>query len=447
MKKTLEQKKKELQDTLEMLEKGVKEVFESDKFREYLDTMSKFHNYSPKNILWIQMQKPDATKIAGMKAWNKLGRKVIKGQKSLKVLAPFKHKKEVEMDKLNPKTGKPILDKGGKAVKEKQTLEWISYRAVPVFDISQTDGKELPRLVEELQGNVNDYEYMKDSLIEVAKIPVEFENIQGGSKGYYHLTENRIAIKEGMSEKQTIKTMMHEVTHSRLHSIDSQKNIKDITGRNVKEIEAESTAYVVSKHFGIDTSDYSFGYVASWSEDKELKELEASLKTIQKEANGIISEVEEKLEEKLSRDREEVKEKEIEELQENKEVKEPYVEIIFSEVEDKVYFSEGEKIPFNEADLRFKEAEKEVRDKKEDAKEKGEYYPYLKTRFNLKINENSEKYMRYDIGDRYSDDLKEFCEKELDKDSLKLLNKALNGEKTEQKQQQNENKKEFELER
>lgn len=250
-----------------------------------------------------------------------------------------------------------------------------------------------------------------------------------------------------MSEKQTIKTMVHEVTHSRLHSIESQKNIKDVTGRNVKEIEAESTAYVVSKHFGIDTSDYSFGYVASWSRDRELKELEASLKTIQKEANGIISEVEEKLEEKLSKDREEVKEKEIEELQENKEVKEPYVEIIFSEVEDKVYFSEGEKIPFNEADLRFKEAEKEVRDKKEDAKEKGEYYPYLKTRFNLKINENSEKYMRYDIGDRYSDDLKEFCEKELDKDSLKLLNKALNGEKTEQKQQQNENKKEFELER
>lgn len=445
--KTLEQKKKELKDTLEMLEKGVKGVFESDKFREYLDTMSKFHNYSVKNILWIQMQKPDATKIAGMKSWNKLERKVIKGEKSLKVLAPFKHKKQVEMDKLNPKTGKPILDKGGKAVKEKQTVEWISYRAVPVFDINQTEGKELPSLIEELQGNVNNYEYMRDSLIEVAKVPVKFENIQNGSKGYYNLVENRIAIKEDMSEKQTIKTMVHEVTHSRLHNIESRKDIKDITERNVKEIEAESVAYVVSNHFKIDTGDYSFGYVASWSRDKELKELEASLKTIQKEANGIISEVEEKLEEKLGRDREEIKEKEIQELQENKEAKEPYVQIIFSEVEDKVYFSEGEKIPFNEADLRFKEAEKEVREKEEDAKEKGDYYPYLKTKFALKIDNDTQRVLRYDIGDRYSDDLKEFCEKQLDKDSLKLLNKALNGEKTEDKQKKKENEKQFELER
>lgn len=446
MKKTLEQKKKELQDTLEMLEKGVKEVYQSDKYREYLDTVAKFHNYSAKNILWIQMQKPDATQIAGMKAWNKLGRKVIKGQKSLKVLAPYKHKKELEMDKLNPKTGKPVLDKEGKAVREKQTVEWLSYRAVPVYDISQTNGKELPRLIEELQGNVNNYEYMKDSLIEAAQIPVEFENIQGESKGYYHLVENRIAIKEGMSEKQTIKTMVHEVTHSRLHSIDNQKD-KDITSRNVKEIEAESVAYVVSKHFEIDTSDYSFGYVASWSEDKELKELEASLKTIQKEANNIISEVEEKLEEKLSRDREEVKEKEIEQLAENKEVKEPYIEIIFSEVEDKVYFSEGEKIPFNEANSRFKEAEKEVRYKKEIAQDKGEYYPYLKTKFALEIDNDTRRVSRYDIGDRYSDDLKEFCEKRLDKDSLDLLEKALNSERTKQKKQELEKEVELELER
>ena len=442
--KTLEEKKEELKNTLEMLEKGVKEVFTSDKFKEYLNTMSKFHSYSVKNILWLQMQKPDASRVAGMKTWNKLGRKVNKGEKSLRVLAPQKHKKEIEMDKLDIKTGKQYVDKNGNPVREKQTMEWVSYKAVPVFDIAQTNGKELPTLINDLEGNVNNYEYMKSSLIEVAKIPVKFEDIKDSSKGYYHLVENRIAIKEGMSQQQTIKTMVHEITHSRLHSLDKQENIKDPTERNTKEIEAESCAFVVSKHFGIDTSDYSFSYVAAWSKDKDLKELEASLKTIQKESNSLISEVEEKLEEKLSKDKEIGKEviKEAEPIKnignKEKSIETPYVEIAFSETDDKKYFSAGEKISFDKANKRFKEAEKEVREKKEVAKEKGEYYPYLKTKFVLHIEKDIKTTMRYDIGDGFANDLKDFCNKELTEKGKQLLKTSIEKKiKT----------KEFELER
>ena len=424
--KTLQEKKEESKNTLEMLEKGVKEVFTSNKFREYLDTMSKFHNYSVKNILWLQIQNPNSSRVAGMKTWNKVGRKVNKGEKSLKVLAPQKHKKLVEMDKLDPKTGKQCLDKNGNQVREKQTVEWISYRAVPVFDIAQTNGKELPTLIEELQGNVNNYQYMKASLIEVAKVPVTFENIKD-SKGYYHLTENRIAVKDGMSEQHTIKTLVHEITHSRLHSIDKQKNIKDITENNTKEIEAESVAYVVSNHFGINTSEYSFGYVASWSNGKELKELEKSLGNIQKEANSLISEIEEKLEEKLSKDKviekDAIKEAEPIKSIENKQkiIETPYVEIAFSEVSDKKYFNAGDKIPFEKANKMFRNAEQEVREKKEEYKEKGEYYPYSKTKFELHIEKDIKTTMRYDIGDGFANDLKDFCNKELTEKGKKLL--------------------------
>ena len=411
--KTLEEKKEELKNTMDMLEKGVKEVFTSEKYKEYLDTMSKFHNYSVKNILWLQMQNPNAMRIAGMKTWNSLGRKITKGEKSLSILAPYKHKKEMEMDKLNPKTNTAYVDKGGNPIREKQKVEWISFKAVPVFDISQTNGKELPTLINELKGNVNNYEHMKSSLVEVAKIPVEFENIENGSKGYYHLVENRIAIKEGMSEEQTIKTIIHETAHSRLHSLDKQK---DTPERDSEEIEAESVAFVVSKHFGIDTDDYSFGYVASWSKDKDLKQLESSLKTIQKEANSLISEVEEK----LSND----KPLEKEPTKNQVSLKKPFVEIVFSETDDKKYFSEGEKISFEKANKRFKEAEKEVRQKKVTAKENNEYYPYLKTKIILNIDSNIQRTMRYDIGDNYSNDLKEFCEKQLDKESLEVLKKS-----------------------
>ena len=417
--KTLEEKKEELKNTMEMLEKGVKEVFTSDKFTEYLSTMSKFHNYSVKNILWLQMQNPNASRIGGMYTWNKLGRKVNKGEKSLRVLAPYKHKKEIEMDKINPKTNSAYVDKNGKKVREKQPVEWMSFKAVPVFDISQTNGKDLPTLISELEGNVNNYDYMKSSLKEVAKIPIEFENIENGSKGYYHLAEKRIAINEGMSEQQTIKTMIHEITHSRLHSTDKQIENKDTIERNTMEIEAESVAFVVSKHFGIDTDDYSFGYVAGWSKDKDLKQLETSLKTIQKEANSLITEVEEKLECKLNKD----KTLEKEPIKNELSPKTPYIKIEFSEAQDKEYFSEGEKIPFDKANKRFKEAEKEVRNKKVTAKVNKEYYPYLKTKFILVVNKDTTKTMRYDIGDNSSRDLKEFCEKQLDKGSLKLLNK------------------------
>lgn len=437
--KTMEEKKEELKNTMEMLEKGVKEVFSSDKFKEYLNTMSKFHNYSIKNILWLQMQNPNARRIAGMKTWNSLGRKITKGEKSLRILAPYKHKKEIEMDKLNPKTNTQYIDKGDNPIKEKQKVEWISFKSVPVFDISQTNGKELPTLINELEGNVDNYDHMISSLVEVAKIPVEFENIKNGSKGYYHLVENRIAIKEGMSEEQTIKTIIHETAHSRLHSLHKQQ---DAPERETQEIEAESIAFVVSKHFGIDTDGYSFGYVAAWSEDKDLKQLESSLKTIQKEANSIIGEVEEKLEGKLNKDKskEFIVPLELKVNKDNKKMieKTPYVEIAFSEVEDKKYFSKGEKMSFDKANERFRKAEKEVRQKKVAAKESKDYYPYLKTKIMLNIDSKIQKTMRYDIGDNYSNDLKEFCEKQLDKESLKVLKKNC---------LKNKNEKEDELER
>ena len=251
--------------------------------------------------------------------------------------------------------------------------------------------------------------------------------------------ENRIAINEGMSEEQTIKTMVHEITHSRLHSTDKQNNSKDTIERNTMEIEAESCAFVVSKHFEIDTDDYTFKYVAVWSQDKELKQLEASLKTIQKEANSLISEIEEKLEAKLNKNKKSEKESNIseilpKEIEKLKILEAPYIEIMFSEIEDKNYFSEGEKIPFKKANERFKEAEKEVREKKSVAKVKNEYYPYLKTKFVLTLNKDTKKVMRYDIGDNSSGDLKEFCGKHLGKEDLKFLNKSSEKSKDEKKE-------------
>lgn len=423
---SIEKKQEEIKETLKVLEEGIKEVFQSKKYIEYLKSMSKFHNYSINNILWIQMQNPNATRVAGLKTWNGLGRKVIKGEKSLKVLAPVKHSKIIDMEKIDPITQKPQLDNLGNPIIEKKKMEWISYRSVPVFDIGQTSGKELPQLIEELKGNVSQFEHIKNSLIKVSKVPVSFEDIKGGSKGYYDLVERRIAIKEGMSQSHTIKTLIHELAHSRLHNIDQQKNIKDVDNRERKEIEAESIAFVISNYLKIDTSDYSFGYIASWSKDKELSDLKASLETIQKETNTIITELEEELTEiKKDKDLSIPDINAISEKQNIEDSLEPFIKIDWSEVQGKEYFKEGEVLSFKEANERFKEAEKEVRELKEIAKGKDEYYPYLKTKFSLCVPQETPIIMRYDIGDGYANDLKEFCSKELNnhKELLKSIDK------------------------
>ena len=257
--------------------------------------MSKFHDYSLNNTLLIAFQKPDATLVAGYTAWQKqFGRQVQKGEKAIKILAPAPYKEKVEMDKIDPITQSPILDAEGNPVKEIQEVKRPAFKVVNVFDVSQTDGKELPSLgVDELSGDVREYELFFEALKRSCPVPMEFEEIEGSAKGYYHQMEQRIAIREGMSQIQTIKTAIHEMAHQRLHAIDPLDEKSEIVNqtRSSKEVEAESVAYTVCQHYGIDTSDYSFAYVAGWSHGKDTPELKASLNTIRKTANEMITEI------------------------------------------------------------------------------------------------------------------------------------------------------------
>ena len=284
------EKDKEMKELIKSLENGVKDVFTSNNFKEYLNAMSKFHNYSIYNTMLIYNQNKDSTYIAGYNKWKELGRQVNKGEKAIKILAPMLHKKVIEKPKLDPKTNKPIILNGAPQ-KEKVIETWTSFKLVNVFDISQTKGKELPSIAKELQGRVDNYELLKNSLIDISDVPIEFTEINGTSKGYYDLLSKEIKIKKDMSEKQTLKTLIHELSHSKLHNEKYER-------RNA-EVEAESIAYIVSKHFNIDTSSYSFGYIASWSSDKEIKELKASLDTIITTSNEIISSLEKNLQKEL----------------------------------------------------------------------------------------------------------------------------------------------------
>ena len=282
-----------VKEITDQLEAGIRDLFESARYQQWLTTMSRFHNYSLNNTVLIAMQKPEATLVAGYTAWQKqFKRQVNKGERGIKILAPAPYKELVEMDKIDPATKLPMLDKDGVPVKEQQEVIKPAFKVVSVFDVSQTDGKELPSIgVNELTGDVDRFDSFFEALKLSCPIPMEFENIQGGAKGYYHHADNRIAIQEGMSQLQTIKTAIHEMAHAKLHSTDN-----DLT-KNSKEVEAESVAYTVCQHFGIDTSDYSFGYIAGWSKDKEALELKASLQTIRNAANEMINDIEGHLEE------------------------------------------------------------------------------------------------------------------------------------------------------
>ncbi|MBR4421852.1 MAG: antirestriction protein ArdA, partial [Erysipelotrichaceae bacterium] len=277
-----------VKEITDQLEAGIHDLFESERYQQWLTTMSRFHNYSLNNTMLIAMQKPEATLVAGYTAWQKqFGRQVQKGEKGIKILAPAPYKEMVEMDKIDPDTRLPVLDENGDPVKEEQEVTRPAYKVVSVFDVSQTDGKELPTIgVNELTGDVERYEQFFEALKLSCPVPMEFENIQGGAKGYYHQTDKRIAIQEGMSQLQTVKTAIHEMAHQKLHSMEN-----DLT-KNSKEVEAESVAYTVCQHFGIDTSDYSFGYIAGWSEGKETPELKASLQTIRNAAKEMINDIE-----------------------------------------------------------------------------------------------------------------------------------------------------------
>ena len=297
---TSEKPAEKLKEITDRLEQGITELFESERYREYLRVMSKFHNYSINNTLLIAMQKPDASLVAGFSAWkNNFGRNVMKGQKGIKIIAPSPYKVKQEMKKIDPHTQQPIIGKDGKPVTEEKEITIPAYKVVSVFDVSQTEGKELPDIaVDELTGDVERYRDFFAALEKTSPVPIGFEQIPGSSHGYYHLEDKRIAIQEGMSELQTLKTAIHEIAHAKLHDIDlnaPENEQQPRVDKRTREVEAESVAYTVCQHYGLDTSDYSFGYVAGWSSGRELSELKSSLETIRSAAAEIINSIDETL--------------------------------------------------------------------------------------------------------------------------------------------------------
>ena len=293
---TSEKPAEKLKEITDRLEQGIAELFDSERYREYLKVMSKFHNYSFRNTVLIAMQKPDASLVAGFSAWkNNFERNVMKGQKGIKIIAPSPYKIKQEMQKIDPHTQKPVIGKDGKPVTEEKEVTIPAYKVVSVFDVSQTEGKELPDIaVDELTGDVDRYKDFFAALEKTSPVPIAFENIEGGSHGYYHLEDKRIAINEGMSELQTLKTAIHEIAHAKLHDIDlnaPKDEQQPHVDRRTREVEAESVAYTVCQHYGLDTSDYSFGYVAGWSSGRELSELKSSLETIRSAAAEIINSI------------------------------------------------------------------------------------------------------------------------------------------------------------
>lgn len=280
-----------MKEITDRLETGIQELFESERYKAYLTTMSKFHSYSFNNTLLIAMQ--GGQLVAGYNKWrDDFHRNVKKGEKAIKILAPAPFKAKKEVQKLDAQ-GRPVMGKDGKPVTEVQEIQVPAFKIVSVFDVSQTEGEPLPSIgVEELTGSVKRYGEFFKALEQTSPVPIGFEDIPGGSHGYYHLTEKRIAIQEGMSELQTLKTAIHEIAHSKLHAIDPEAPAIEQADRpdsRTREVQAESVAYAVCQHYGLDTSDYSFGYVAGWSSGKDLKELKASLETIRATAHDLIT--------------------------------------------------------------------------------------------------------------------------------------------------------------
>ena len=282
-----------VKEITEKLEAGIISYMESDKFKTFLNCMAKFHSYSLNNTILIAMQKPDATLVAGYTAWKKqFGRQVQKGEQGIRILAPTPYRKKMEVDVIDPSTGQTRLNPDGTKATELKEIMVPAFKVVNVFDVSQTDGRPLPSIgVNELTGDVQQYEMFFEALKRSCPVPIGFEQIDSGAKGYYHTVDHRIALQEGMSQVQTIKTLIHEMTHQKLHSMDPKELPPEeprLT-RNAKEVEAESVAYTVAQHYGIETSDYSFAYIAGWSAGKDTPELKASLDRIRTAADELIT--------------------------------------------------------------------------------------------------------------------------------------------------------------
>ncbi len=340
-----------LKEITDSIEKGIQELFQSEKYRQYLRTMSRFHKYSVNNTMLIYMQKPDATVVAGFNKWrDQFGRNVLKGEKGIKIIAPTPYKKKIEEAKLDPDTKLPMLDANGKAIMEEKKIKIPMYKPVTVFDVSQTEGKPLPQLAADLTGNVQNYEVFMEAVKRSAPVPVFMEDLTG-MDGYYNDENRRIAVRTGMSEVQTVCAAIHEIAHSLLHSHSKETNEvtpswkvvmvseggtkhdfssgfkteaeanhfaeaenwryldenrfewrleveEDLSAvkaaalsRNTEEVQAESISYAVCAYFGIETGENSFGYIATWSKGKELPELKASLETINRTASGLITDI------------------------------------------------------------------------------------------------------------------------------------------------------------
>ena len=353
---TADKPAEKLKEITDRLEQGITELFDSERYKEYLQVMSKFHNYSFNNTVLIAMQKPDASLIAGFNAWkNNFGRNVMRGEKGIRILAPSPYKIRQEVEKKDPQTGKTVIGKDGKPVMETKEIQIPAYKVVAVFDVSQTEGRELPSLsANELTGDVEKYGDFFTALEKTSPVPINFEKIEGTAHGYYHLEEKRIAIDEGMSELQNLKTAIHEIAHAKLHDIDLNappEEQGDRPDRRTREVQAESIAYTVCQHYGLDTSDYSFGYVAGWSSGRELAELKTSLETIRATAAEIIGSIDGHFAE-LQKEREAQKAQEAEKAKEAEKeptpdlAAEPTVTILWSE-SDKL--REGETIPLSRA--------------------------------------------------------------------------------------------------
>ena len=293
--------KDRMREIVDSIENGIKELFESDKYRQYLATMSRFHRYSVNNTMLIYMQRPDATHVAGFNKWrDQFGRNVLKGEKGIRIIAPTPYKKKVEEIKTDPETNAPVLDADGKAIIEEKEIRIPMFKVVSVFDVSQTSGKPLPQLAADLSGNVQQYEVFMEALRRASPVPIEIKPVAHDTDGFFSIKAQSITIRAGMSEVQTVCAAVHEIAHAKLHDYEHMTELADdgetilVPGeksRNTEEVEAESISYAVCQYYGIETGENSFGYIATWSKGKELKELRASLETINKTASELITDI------------------------------------------------------------------------------------------------------------------------------------------------------------
>ena len=287
---------KDMDSIMQSLESGVEELFTSNRYQEFLKTMAKFHNYSFNNTMLIAMQRPDATLVTSYKNWQSMGRQVMKGEKGITIIAPAPYKKMKEKEVLD-ENQRPIMGSDGKPKTEQVEVTVPHFKAVTVFDIAQTSGEPIQTLAPELlTAAVQDFDSFMQAIQKISPVPIRFDEIDGNANGYYHNADKEIVIKKGLSESQTLKTAIHETVHAKLHDREIMESLGVEKDRLTKEVEAESVAYCVCSSFGLDTSDYSFPYIAGWSSSREMKEMKASMDVIRKTAGEMIDQLTEKLE-------------------------------------------------------------------------------------------------------------------------------------------------------